>query len=794
MHSHVTRRQAIAATTTAATAAAGMIAASRPAAAATGHYRDPAQPVTARVADLLARMTIEEKAAQMRCLWEGKMAFLDDDLRFSPARAATALAHGLGQIARPTDIRGVPAWDLHPFRTLEDGARLVNALQRFLVTQTRLGIPALLHDELAHGLLAGDATIFPVPPALASSWDPALVEEVFTVAAREARARGTTVALAPVIDLARDPRWGRVEEMFGEDPRLVSAMGIAAVQGLQGKTRPLGPERVFATLKHFVHGSPQGGLNIGPADMSDRTLRNLYLQPFARVIAQADPAIVMPSYNSLQGVPSHAHVALLQGIGRRQLGFKGAYFSDYGGIRNLMDHHHVAATMEDASVLAINAGIAVDLPEGENYAAIPALVRAGRISEAQVDDAVGRILTLKFEAGLFENPYVDLARIRRTNAAPAHLALARKAAQRSIVLLRNDGVLPLEPTGALRLAVIGPNAVEPLYGGYSGDTTRGVGVLEGLRQGAGPGVTIEHAPGVWITAPDSLGRHRSYSASEPVPEADNRRRIAEAVAVARRCDTIILVLGDVPAVTREAVHITLPGDRDSLGLWGMQDELIEALVATGKPLVAVLINGRPLAVNRLAETANALVEAWYPGEQGGHAIAEVLFGRVNPGGKLPISFPRSAGSLPAWYDREPSAEVNRYIERDGAVLFPFGHGLSYTSFAISAPRLGRPTIAAGEAVAVAVEVANTGQRSGDEVVQLYIRDDVGSVPRPVLELRHFQRVTLQPGERRTLHFTLTADDLAMWTSAMEWKVEPGTFTVSAGSSSARLASAKLTVT
>ena len=756
-------------------------------------YRDPGASVAARVQDLLGRMTLEEKAAQMRCMWETKLRFLDDRLRFSPAKAATALGQGIGQIARPTDIRGVPAWELTPFRSLEDGADLVNRIQRFLVEETRLGIPALMHDELAHGLLAGEATIFPSPPALGSTWNPALVEAVFAVAAREARVRGSHIALTPVIDLARDPRWGRVEEMFGEDPHFVAIMGEAAVRGLQGRQRPLGPDRVFATLKHFIHGTPEGGLNIAPADMSDRKLRTTYLVPFARIIAQADPAFIMPSYNSVQGIPAHANVGLLQGIGRRALGFRGAYFSDYAGIRNLVDQHSVAADLDEAAILALNTGVAADLPEGESYARIPDLVRAGRIDEAQVDDAVGRILALKFEAGLFESPYVDLDRIRALNAAPEHVALARKAAEQGIVLLSNDGILPLQPTGDFRLAVIGPNAAEPIHGGYSGYTERAVGILAGVRQAAPANVRIEHADGVWITAPDSLGRHRSYSISPPVPDEENRARIAAAVALAERSDAILLVLGDVPAITREAVHITLPGDRNSLGLFGMQDELVEAMLATGKPLIALLLNGRPLAVNRLAEAANALIEGWYLGEQGGPAFADILFGRVAPGGKLPMSFPRSAGDLPVTYDSAPSADVNRYIEHESGVLFPFGHGLSYTSFDISAPVLSRGTIQPGEIVHAQVDVVNTGTRRGDEVVQLYIRDPISSVPRPRLELRGFERVTLEPGERRSLAFTLGPEDLAMFDAAMAWRVEPGEFAILAGASSASLKSTMLTV-
>ncbi|MET0180575.1 MAG: glycoside hydrolase family 3 protein, partial [Novosphingobium sp.] len=442
-------------------------------------YRDPAASTQARVADLLARMTLEEKAAQLRSMWETKTSVLDDRRAFSPAKAKAAIGDGIGQMSRISDIRGYPEWETNPFRSFEDTVGLANAVQRFLVEETRLGIPALFHDELAHGLLANDATIFPAPPALASTWDTDLVEQVFTVAAREGRARGTHVALTPVIDLMRDPRYGRVEEFFGEDPHLVAEMGVAAVHGLQGRKRPLGPQRVFAVLKHFVHATPQGGLNIAPADISERGLRETYLVPFAEVVARADPAIIMPSYNEIQGLPSHASVDLLQGTGRRRLGFRGAYFSDYGGIENLVTHHRVAANKDDAAVLAMNAGVQADLPEGASYARLPELVRAGRVSEAQLDAAVAQVLALKVEAGLFENPYLDLRRLRRETRTPADVALARKAAEKALVLLKNDGVLPLEPTKGMRLAVIGPNAVEPLYGGYSGYHEHGVGILEG---------------------------------------------------------------------------------------------------------------------------------------------------------------------------------------------------------------------------------------------------------------------------------------------------------------------------
>jgi beta-glucosidase len=762
-------------------------------AAAKPLYRDPTAPTTARVNDLLARMTLEEKAVQMRSMWATKIEFLDAQGAFSENRAAKSLANGIGQIARPSDIRGFAAWDTQPFRDIDDTVALVNTIQRFLVERTRLGIPALFHDELAHGFLANDSTIFPIPPGLASTWDPELVERVFTVAAREARLRGTHIALTPVVDLMREPRYGRSEEFFGEDPYLVAQMGAAAVRGLQGRQRPLGRERVFATLKHFVHGVPQGGLNIGPADFCERTLRENFLVPFAEIIKSADPAIIMPSYNEVEGVPSHANVELLQSTGRQRLGFRGVYFSDYEGIANLMDQHHVAGTKDDAAVLALNAGVAADLPEGTSFARLPELVRAGRIHEPQLDAMVAQILALKFEVGLFENPYLDRWRARQETNTPADIALARTAAEKALVLLKNDGILPLEPKSGFRLAVIGPNSVEPLLGGYSGDNARAVGILDGVRRAAPPGMMIEQSDGVWITAPDGHGRHRSYSPLRPVPEADDLARIAHAVEVAKRSDALLLVIGDVPAITREAVDVTLPGDRSSLGLWGRQDSLVDAMIATGKPMIALLLNGRPLSVSRLAQQANALLEGWYLGQEGGNAFANVLFGKVNPGGKLTVSFPRSVGELPVYYNQHPSAYVNQYVEGKRFALFPFGHGLSYTTFDISPPRLGKSQISAHEDAAVEVDVVNTGTRAGDEVVQLYIRAEVSSVPRPVLELKGFQRVSLSPGQRRTLNFWLTPDSLAFWNIDMKWVVEPGIFTISVGSSSTELKSARLTV-
>lgn len=754
-------------------------------------YRDPKAPLEMRVRDLLARMTLDEKVAQLGSMWMSKTAIMDKTGAFSPVKAAKNIPHGIGQIGRPNDVAGTTRAKDTGFRGIEETVQFVNAVQRYLVERTRLGIPALFHVEGAHGYMGRNATIFPNPAGLASTFDTDLVEEAFSVAGREARLIGGTVVLGPVLDLARDPRYGRVEEFFSEDPYLTGRMGTAAARGLQGRRRPLQKDRAFVTLKHFVHAVPQSGLNTAPTDVSARGLRENFLVPFAAVVKDANPAAIMPSYNEVEGVPSHASKALLQATGRGLLGFKGVYFSDYAAIENLATQHHMAADLDEASVLAMNAGVDADLPEGEAYSRLAKLVRSGRLAETQIDAAVSRILALKFEAGLFETPYLDPRQAVVQTNTPADIALARKVAQKSITLLKNDVILPLDPFAALKLAVIGPNSAKPLFGGYSGINDKAVGILDGIRAAAGPQITIEQADGVWIVNPTH--NDLSYLPANPASKTENQARIAEAVAVAQRSDVVLLVVGDRPEVTREAVMLSAPGDRNTLNLFGDQDALVEAIIATGKPIIALLLNGRALAVTRLAEKSRALAEGWYLGQEGGNAFADVFFGKVNPSGKLPVSFPRSVGELPIFYNRHPSADSNQYIEGKHEPLFPFGYGLSYTTFDISAPRLVKPAIAAGETAVVSVDVKNTGPRTGDEVVQLYIRDDVSSVPRPVLELRGFQRVTLAPGEARTLTFELPPDALAFLDIDMHWRVEPGSFTIYCGSSSAALKSAKLTV-
>lgn len=757
-------------------------------------YKMSSAPVAARVRDLLKRMTIEEKVAQLCCLWMRKSSITESGTNvFSPEKAQQAIPHGIGQIGRPSDLAGSGRFPKVSFREPEDAVNFVNAVQKYAVERTRLGIPVLFHEETAHGLAVKGASSFPIPMALGSTWDPKLVEQCFAVVGRQARRRGVTVGLSPVLDIVRDPRWGRTEEFFGEDPFHVGTMGAAAVRGLQGHARPLGADNVFATLKHFIHGTPQNGLNIGPSDMSERMLRETFLPPFVQAIKGAHAAIMMPSYNEVGGVPAHANVDLLQGTGRGLLGFQGAYFSDYGGVGEIATLHKMAEDADGAAVLALQAGVDADLPDGATYARLPALVKQGRVSEASIDAAAGRILALKFEAGLFEDPYVDPQRAAAVLDDPLAKQLARTAAQRAIVLLKNDGVLPLAGDGTLKIALIGPNSVTPMLGGYSGWPKDAVGVLDGLKAAAGPGVVIEQSDGVWITPPVAPGVRPETPPIRAVPASENQQRIAAAVEVARRSDVVVLVVGDNEQITREAVSAFLPGDRTSLSLYGDQDALVEAILACDKPVIAVLLNGRPLAVNALAKGANALIEGWYLGDQGGHAIADVLFGKVNPGGKLAVTIPRSVGELPAFYNRHPSADHVNYVEGKRRPLYPFGYGLSYTSFTISPPRLLKERIGITEKFTVEVDVTNTGQRDGDEVVQLYIRDSVSSVPRPVLELKAYERISLRQGETAVVRFDLDQDALAFWTKKMRREVEPGTFVISVGNSSESLKSTKLSV-
>ena len=743
-------------------------------------YRNPALSPEERTADLLSRMTLEEKVAQMVCLWQQRpAALLDETGRFdrAKARAHAANRHGLGQVARPSDAGGG--------KTARENAALANDIQRFFVEESRLGIPVIVHEECLHGQWAPEGTSFPQPIGLAGTFDPALVERLYAMAAAEARMRGAHQALTPVLDVAREPRWGRVEETFGEDPYLVTRMGVAAIRGFQGDRRYADKRRLLATLKHFAaHGQPESGINCAPANVSMRVLREVFLPPFKAAVQEAGAESVMASYNEIDGVPSHANRWLLEDVLRQEWGFTGFVVSDYWGINEVAERpdlygHHLARDKKEAAALAAVAGVNIELPDADCFLHLVELVREGTLPESLIDARIEPMLRAKFRLGLFEDPYVDPDAAERIVRDPAHRALALDAARRTITLLKNEGgLLPIDPSRVRTIAVIGPNADRVMLGGYSGVPLHASTVLQGIRDRVPAGIEVLYHEGCRITIGGSWNQDEVV-ASDPV---EDRRLIREAAGVAARADLIVLAIGDNEQTSREAWALNHMGDRTSLDLFGRQDELVDALAATGKPIAALLFSGRPASIRDLAEKAGAILELWYLGQETGQAVAEALFGDLNPGGKLPITIPRSVGHVPAYYNYKPSARRG-YLFDSVEPLFPFGFGLSYTTFQVGNVRLERAEIDPDESTRVLADVTNTGARAGDEVVQLYIRDVVSSVTRPVKELKGFRRVSLQPGETATVAFDITPDLLAFHDIGMRFRVEPGEFRVMVGRSS-----------
>lgn len=750
-------------------------------------YRNTDVPVARRVKDLLARMRLEEKAAQMTCVWQQKaQKLVDADGNFDPtkARAAFRKGLGLGQVGRPSDA-GAPATAPWMGRTARQMAELTNAVQKFFLENSRLGIPVIFHEECLHGHAAREGTSFPQPIGLGATFNPTLVERLFTMTAYEARLRGTHQALTPVVDVARDPRWGRVEETYGEDPYLTTRMGIAAVLGFQGDATFKDKKRVMATLKHFAaHGQPESGQNCAPANISERVLREIFLQPFREVIREAGAVSVMASYNEIDGVPSHANKWLLQDVLRREWGFKGFVVSDYYAIWELgyrpdTHGHFVAKDKREACRLAVEAGVNIELPEPDCYLHLVDLVRKGALKEKQLDDLVAPMLHWKFQMGLFDDPYVDPEEAARGVGCEAHRELALEAARETITLLKNENNLaPLDASKLRTIAVIGPNANRMLLGGYSGLPKHNVTVLEGIKARIGDQVTVLYAEGCKITQGGSW-QEGAVVASDP---AQDRRQIAEAVEVAKQAEAIVLAIGGNEQTSREAWGLKHMGDRTSLDLIGLQDELVDAMLATSKPVIVFLFNGRPLSINKVAKDVPVIFECWYLGQECGLAVAEVLFGDVNPGGKLPISIPRSAGHLPVFYNHKPSGRRG-YLWDDVSPLFPFGFGLSYTTFKLQNVRLAKKRITCEGSTRVLADVTNTGKRAGWEVVQMYIRDCVSSVTRPVKELKGFKKVWLQPGETKKVGLDITPESLAFYDVNMKYAVEPGAFEIMVGNSS-----------
>jgi len=720
-----------------------------------------ADSVNFKVKALIEKMSIEEKIAQLGSIPASELL---ENGKFSREKARELIGRGIGQITRLAGGRGNP-------KDPAQIAALANEIQRFLVEETRLGIPAIIHEECLSGFMAYGATTFPQAIGLASTWNPDLVQSIAEVIRRQMRALGAHQGLAPVLDVVRDPRWGRTEETYGEDQYLVASMGVAYIRGLQGDDLSSG---IIATPKHFVaHGFPEGGRNCAPVHVSPRELREVFLFPFEAAIRVAGAYSLMNAYHDIDGVPCAASRDLLTEILRFEWGFEGYVVSDYGSIKRLKTFHHVAADEKEAAVQALEAGVDVELPRVKCYGEpLFNAVKEGMVSEATINEAVSRILRAKFLLGLFDNPYVNVENVSGILDTRGDRTLALRAARESLVLLKNNGVLPLRKD-LDAIAVIGPNAntARGLLGDYSytlhlnqkEDAIRIVSILEAIKSKVSPKTRVYFAKGCEI--------HES-----------SKEGFKEAVEAASKSDVIIAVVGERSGISRLPAVTGEGRDRASLSLPGVQEELIEELCRVGKPLIMVLVNGRPLSIGRLIEKASAVIEAWFPGEEGGNAVADAIFGDYNPGGKLPITIPKDVGQIPIYYSRRPSSFKN-YVFMDAQPLFPFGHGLSYTRFEYSSLEIEPEKVDPSGEVKVKFYVENVGEMRGDEVVQLYIHDPVASVTRPVKELKGFKRIALEPGEKRKVVFTLYMDQLAFYDRYMRLVVEPGTYEVMVGGSS-----------
>jgi len=761
----------------------------------TSLYRDPNASVEDRVENLLALMTLDEKLAQLSCIWS--TAFVSTGT-FDPDTVVEKMPHGIGQVTRIGASTG-----LHP----QESATFMNAIQHVAVERTRLGIPVIVHEESTGGFCHRDATVFPQGIGLAATWNPALVKQVAEVIRAQMVAVGARHALAPVLDIARDPRWGRVEETYGEDPVLTGTIGTAYVQGLQSDDLRHG---VAATAKHFLgYSMSEGGRNWGPVQMGPRELREVYAEPFAAVIRSAGLATIMNSYASVDGLPCAGSPAILTGLLRDELGFAGVVVADYASVLMLMEYHRVAATRGEAARLALLAGLDMELPVADCYGApLTAEVEAGRVPLEVIDTAVRRVLLLKFQLGLFEHPYVEAEAANAAFQTPEQRALARRAVAESTILLTNDGVLPLAPT-AKRVAVIGPGADDQrlLQGDYhypahqevvyaapqhievtgllvpraAGSYAPGpyftphVTPLAGLRAALGNGVEVRYAKGCEV-----LG--------------DDRSGFAEAAQVARDADVAVVVVAGRSGLLRSST-VGEGNDATNLDLTGVQEELVKTLAETGTPLVVVVLSGRIHTLASIARRANALLQVFPPGEEGGSGLADVLTGKTNPSGRLPVSLPGSVGQVPNHVGLRAGGDhpmfYGDYIDAPASPLFAFGHGLSYTTFAYS--DLAVQAKSTTEPIEVSIEVHNSGERAGDEVVQLYCHDEVASVARPNRILLGFTRLSLIPGQARRVTFTVHPSRLAFYDPAMRFVTEPGAFTFCIGASSVDIRAEKTIV-
>jgi beta-glucosidase len=707
------------------------------------------QAVEARINALLAKMTLDEKLGQLQQL-DGEA-----NGNFRPEHLEMARK---GLLGSTLNVRG---------------AQKTNELQRIAVSESRLKIPLIFGFDVIHGY----RTIFPIPLGEAATWDPAAAQRSASIAAAESRAAGVHWTFAPMVDIARDARWGRIAEGSGEDPYLGSRMATARVRGFQGDGYSRG-DKIVACAKHWVaYGAAEAGRDYNTTDVSEYTLREIYFPPFKAAV-DAGVGTFMSAFNDLNGVPASANPFTLTTVLRREWKFDGFVVSDYTSVEELIKHG-VAANGADAAREAINAGVDMEMVSRLYNKHANELLRGRQLSQATIDEAVRRILRIKFRLGLFDKPYVDEKLEPAAIFSNANVAAAREIAARSFVLLKNNGdVLPLDKT-VRSIALIGPLAdnKQDMLGSWTGDgkTESAVTLLQGLKSKV-PQTKINYAKGCEVNC-------------------DKADDFEAAVRAAKESDVVIIAVGESADMSGEAAS------RSSLDLPGRQLDLVKAVQAAGKPTVVVLMNGRPLTIKWIAENTPAVLETWFAGSQAGNAIADVLFGDVNPGGKLPVTFPRAVGQVPLYYNhfntgRPPDAKnkyTSKYLDVDWTPLFPFGYGLSYTKFEIANLRLSAPRIPSNGKLTVTVEVRNIGKRSGDEVVQLYIRDQVASVTRPIKELKGFERVTLQPGETKRIEFLLGAEQLGFWNRQMRFAVEPGEFKVMVGSNSEDLIEASFEV-
>jgi beta-glucosidase len=741
-------------------------------------YKNSNLSIDQRVDDLIKRMTLEEKIAQMISIWGQKKTLLfDEEGNLNHDSLELYFNKGLGQIARLSDTgHGLTARQM---------AELSNVLQEFFIENTRLGIPVIFHEECLHGIACKEATSFPQPIGLASTFNPELIEEIYSSIAEDVRGRGAHQALTPVVDVARDPRWGRVEETFGEDPYLVAQMGVAAVKGFQGDASFKDKKKIIATLKHFAaHGAPEAGINCGPVDVPERTLRDIFLYPFKEAVQKGKVCSVMASYNEIDGVPSHANKWLLRDVLRDEWGFDGFVVSDYYAITELNFReeaisHSLAKDKSEAALLAIKAGVNIELPDPDCYPNLVELVQSGRIDVTIIDELVASLLKYKFKLGLFDNPYVDPELVQSDVRLENERNLALQAAHETITLLKNENnLLPLNLKKDKSIAIIGPNADRILLGGYSGVPKYYTSVLQGIKEKVGSDVNVLYSEGCKIT----IGGSWNEDIVIPSDPEEDKKMILEAVEVAKKAEIVILVLGGNEQTSREARNKTHLGDRPDLGLIGLQNELVKSILEIGKTVIVLIFNGRPTSIKYINDNVPAIVNCWYLGQETGHAVADVLFGDYNPSGKLPMSFPRSAGHLPCYYNYKPSARRG-YLFDDVTPLYPFGYGLSYTKFSFSNLRLEKSTINSHESTKVFIDIKNVGQRTGVEVVQMYIRDCFSSVTRPVKELKGFKKIQLKPLETATVELEILPEHLAFTDINKMYIVEPGDFEIMVGNSS-----------